>query len=127
LRDYIRYEWLPGALAIGVPEELFWTLNPRKLKPYVRAEEIRAERKDEEMWRMGLYVHRATLASTENVLAGRKSSVRYFEEPLLATSKRESEEVALTEEQEMAQVEAFFTSLEVLAANSKIAKQKTSD
>lgn len=79
------------------------------------------------MWRMGLYVNRATLASTDGVLNGKKSSVTYFEEPLLATSKRESEEMQLTEEQQMKQVEALFTSLDVLAKNSKLAKQKNSE
>ena len=91
------------------------------------ADEIRRERKDEEMWRMGLYVNRATLASTENVLAGKKSTLTYFEEPLLATSKRESGEAQLTEEQQMKQVEALFTSLNVMAMNSKLAKQKNSE
>ena len=91
------------------------------------AEEIRRERRDEEMWRMGLYVHRATLASTENVLAGKKASLTYFEEPLLATSKREAESLALTEEQQMTQVEALFASLNVMAMTSKLAKHKTSE
>jgi len=76
---------------------------------------------------MGLYVNRATLASTENVLAGKKSTLTYFEEPLLATSRRESEELQLTEEQQMKQVEALFTSLNVMAMNSKLAKQKNSE
>lgn len=79
------------------------------------------------MWRMGLYVNRATLASTDGVLNGKKSSVTYFEEPLLATSKRESGEIQLTEEQQMKQVEALFTTLDVLAKNSKLAKQKNSE
>lgn len=127
MRDYFRFEWLPDALAIGISEELFWTLNPHRLKAYVKADEIRRERQDEEMWRMGLYVNRATLASTENVLAGKKASITYFEEPLLATAKKEAEEVALTEEQQMKQVEALFTSLSVLATNSKLAQHKTSD
>ena len=127
MRDYIRYEWLPDALAIGVTEDLFWSLNPHLLQAYVTADEIRRERKDEEMWRMGLYVNRATLASTVNVLAGKKSTLTYFEEPLLATSKRELEEIQLTEEQQIKQVEALFTSLNVMAMNSKLAKQKNSE
>ena len=73
------------------------------------------------MWMMGFYIYRATLASTENVLGGKKSSLTYLEEPLLATARKE-DEARLSEEEETKQVEALFTALNVLAANSRLSK-----
>ena len=86
---------------------------------------MREERRDEEMWRMGLYINRATLASTENVLAGKKASITYYEKPLLALAKEERDaEIVLSEDEQMQQVNALFTSLNVLAVNSKLSKEQ---
>lgn len=44
MRECIDNSYLPQSLAIGIPYELFWTLNPRKLIPFQKTEKIRYER-----------------------------------------------------------------------------------
>lgn len=48
------------------------------------------KRKDEEMWRMGLYVQSAVSTAVEHNLAGRKAKSKYIEKPLLYENKEES-------------------------------------
>lgn len=110
-------------LALGISEELFWTLNPKRLHPYLEAEKLIQEKRDAEMWRMGMYVYDAVRTAVDNVLNGRKSQAKYMDKPLLEQYKEAKQEVALTEEDEMKQVEAFFLSLETLSTNAKLAKQ----
>lgn len=120
-------EWLPYALSIGVTEERFWHLNPHKLKPYIEAETIRSEKRDKELWLLGLYVHRATLSSTEKVLAGSKSKIEYYDKPLLAQAKEEvdiSETQELSKAEQKRQAELYFASLDVMATNARLRKHR---
>jgi len=54
---------LPSALLMHVPYEVFWHLNPRKLKPFEKAYEMdmdaRQGRMNLEAWLHGLYVQNA--------------------------------------------------------------------
>ena len=95
-------------------------MNPKRIAPYVEAESIRAEQRDKEMWMMGMYIYRATLASTEQVLAGRKSTVKYLDEPFMATIAREKLQREMSEEEKMRQVNAVFAALNVMAVNRRL-------
>ena len=50
---------MPSALLMHVPYELFWHLNPRKLKPFEKAYEMEIESRQNSMnlesWLNGLY------------------------------------------------------------------------
>ncbi|MEG2717390.1 MAG: hypothetical protein RR961_08630 [Eubacterium sp.] len=50
-------------MRIGVPYELFWTLSPSKLKPFIKANEDRISEKNRidniNAWRQGLYIREA--------------------------------------------------------------------
>ena len=50
---------LPNALLAGVPYDLFWHLNPAKLEPFYKAQQMKAEaqsnRENTFAWMMGLY------------------------------------------------------------------------
>ena len=111
-------------LALGISEELFWTLNPKRLHPYLEAEKLIQEKRDAEMWRMGTYVYNAVRTAVDNVLGGRKSQAKYMDKPLLEQYKEAKQEVELTEDEKMRQVEALFMSLETLSTNSKLARQQ---
>ena len=98
-------------------------MNPKRIKPYVEAENIRYEKIDRYLWMLGAYVSRATFSSTDKVLNGSKASVEYFEEPFSVTARREEEE-KLQEEEKKKKVEAFFTALNVWGINHRLAQQE---
>ena len=76
------------------------------------------------MWRMGFYVQNAVAVAIDKVLNGRKYVLEYMDKPLLAQVKESQQEVELSEDEKMRQVEALFMSLETLSTNSKLAKQQ---
>lgn len=55
--------WLPKSIVYGIPEEKFWHMNPRRMEPYEKAQEMQDEkwkkRLEVEAWAHGMYVHRA--------------------------------------------------------------------
>jgi hypothetical protein len=55
----IEDEILPNALMIGVDYDLFWRLNPKSLKPFIKAFTLKQEQEDVLQWTLGLYVQRA--------------------------------------------------------------------
>ena len=69
----IHEEYLPNALAIDVPYDLFWHLNPKKLECFKSAHAIKKRMKDEEMYLMGIYVTRAVGVAVEHCLCGDKA------------------------------------------------------
>lgn len=110
-------------LALDMSEDLFWTLNPKRLHPYIEADKMKQENRDAEMWRMGMYVQNAVAVAIDKVLNGRKSVLEYMDKPILTKYKESQGEVELTEEEQMRQVEALFLSLETLSTNSKLGKK----
>ena len=110
-------------LALDMSEDLFWTLNPKRLHPYIEADKLKQEKRDAEMWRMGMYVQNAVAVAVDKVLNGRKSVLEYMDKPILVNYKESQGEVELTEEEQMRQVEALFLSLETMSANSKLGKK----
>lgn len=112
---------MPNALAIGVPYELFWELNPHKLKAFYKAYEIHKKILDEEMWIMGAYVNNAVLSAVEHNLAGKKAKTKYLEQPFLKQEQTEE----LKQAEKMKQVKALFTALEIKKANFELSKGST--
>lgn len=112
------------SLALGISEELFWTLSPSRLYPHIEADKRKQEKRDLEMWRMGIYIQNAVAVAIDKILNGRKSMLEYMDKPLLAQVKESQQEVELSEDEKMRQVEALFMSLETISTNSKLAKQQ---
>jgi len=73
---------------------------------------------------MGFYVQNAVAVAIDKVLNSRKSTLEYMDKPLLAQVKESRQEVELSEDEKMRQVEALFMSLETISTNSKLAKQQ---
>ena len=44
---------------IGVDYDLFWTLNPKSLTPFIKAFSMKQELADAQMWSMGTYIRMA--------------------------------------------------------------------
>lgn len=108
----IEQEWLPQALAIGVDYNLFWNLNPRKLKPFLKAEKLRQKHQNEFMWIMGNYIYDAVSVSVYNNLRDKKHRPQKFvEEPFQLFELEEWEKEAKIQ-REREKTIAFFNSLE---------------
>jgi hypothetical protein len=65
---------------IGVDYDLFWTLNPKSLKPFVKAFDLKTQYDDRVAWQSGLYI-RMAVASVISKQA------KYPSSPLLVTHK----------------------------------------
>lgn len=44
---------------IGVDYDLFWTLNPKSLSPFIKAFELKQKYDDASAWRSGMYIRMA--------------------------------------------------------------------
>lgn len=64
---------------IGVDYDLFWTLNPKSLSPFVKAFRLRQEYEDSMAWQLGGYI-RMAIASNFNKQA------KYPSRPMMARS-----------------------------------------
>lgn len=49
-------------MALGVTEDVFWTLNPTKIKPYIEAKRKREIDRDYSNWMLGAYI-KSSIAS----------------------------------------------------------------
>lgn len=78
-REIIENVYLPQALTIGVDYDLFWSLNPRKLQPFVKSFKMKQKIKTEyinfQTWLQGIYFGKALVASLDK-------NQEYFKEPI---------------------------------------------
>lgn len=74
-------------MALGVPYNAFWHLNPTKLQAFTKAYQIKKRIRDEEAWLFcGNYVFSAfqtVMAQFSAGMAGKKSNAKYIEKPVL--------------------------------------------
>lgn len=77
-------EWLPQALSIGISEKEFWHMNPRRIKPYIKAHELKKKERDEDMWFMGHYVLSAVSVAIDRCINGKKATSEYIKRPLFS-------------------------------------------
>jgi hypothetical protein len=108
---------------LGVSYDVFWHLNPTKLKPFQEAYRIKQENRDAEMWTFcGNYVLSAVITAVDACLNGRKASSKYIEKPLL--KDRIDERKEMTEEELQRQRELFVAKLLVMKTNFELNKSK---
>lgn len=114
---------MPDALSIGVPYELFWRLNPTKLKPFYESHKLKIKMRDEEMWAVyGNYMISALTVAIDRCFNGRKSSAKFIEHPIL--SKDIALDGELTEEELQRQRELFVAKLRAMKANFDLNHKK---
>ncbi len=58
----------PYYLALGMSYEQYWYGDPRLVKAYRKAHELKAQQKNEEMWVQGIYFSRALHSVAEGVM-----------------------------------------------------------
>lgn len=74
--EQIEEDTLPHALMIGVDYDLFWTLNPKSLSPFIKAFTMKEEYDDSFAWRLGAYIKLAVVSSLGN-------EAKYPEKPFM--------------------------------------------
>ena len=92
------YELFPYYLAIGMTYDQYWNDDPTLVKYYRKADEIRKERRNEELWLQGMYVYEAICDVSPILHAFAKKGTKpqpYSEKPYAITEaqhKRAEEE-----------------------------------
>lgn len=108
---------MPFYLSIGVSETTFWKGTPVDLAPYIEADKLRQKRTDYENWQLGIYVMGAVSTAIETALHGKKSKMKYFDEPLLQAKQKEKEAEILSEEEKKRQRDKLLMTLQIMQHN----------
>ena len=89
----------------------FWDEDPWLVSAYREAQRIRQQRKSDDMWLQGLYIHNAIGAVVGTALRKKGAKpLKYLEEPLRVTQLT-VEEIAAKEDEEREQAVAYFNRL----------------
>lgn len=93
-------------------------LNPVKIKPFVKAYELRLEQQDAMLYRQGLYVRDALLCTVGNMFGGKSAKkIEYPKKPYGVGAKE------LTEEEIKKQRELLIANLNALKINHDLQKK----
>lgn len=75
-------EWLPYALLIGIDETQFWSMNPRRLKPYTKAYNMQKQSENTMAYIQGMYFVEALRCTIGNMFSKKSSKpLEYPKEP----------------------------------------------
>lgn len=110
-------EAFPYYLAIGMTEEQYWDRDPQLAKYFRKAEEMRNEKRNQELWLQGMYIYEALcdVAPILHSFAKKGTKPRPYAEapyPLNTKDKERNEEAKAKREHEKAKryMEAFMAS-----------------
>lgn len=88
------YEHFPYYLSIGMSAEQYWNGDPTLVKYYRKAEEIRTERVNRELWLQGMYIYEAFADVSPVLHAFAKKGTKphpYTDRPYPITEKQRKE------------------------------------
>jgi hypothetical protein len=77
---------------VGVPYETFWNLNPKKLKPFYKAYQLKLEEKNNELWLLGAYTYNAIISASPIFNPFAKKGTKplpYLDKPFEVAGKKE--------------------------------------
>lgn len=95
-----------------MPADQFWNEDPWLAAAYREADQLRNQRKSEEMWLQGLYIYNAVGVVVGNALSKKgKKPLKYMEEPIRMIPLTEEEKRAKAEEERKKTV-AYFDRME---------------
>lgn len=117
-------EWLPYALSIGIDEKTFWTLNPRRIKPYQEAYRMRKQEENSMAYIQARYFLDALMATVGNMFKGKGQKAYEFpDKPYELFEKK----IELSEEEKKRQRENLILSLKVMQFNFNSKHKKKSE
>ena len=96
------YEVFPYYLSIGMTYEQFWDGDPMLCKYYREAEEIRNEKKNQELWLQGMYVYEAIadLSPILQAFAKKGTKAQPYSDKPYAITKKERDRIKAEKERE---------------------------
>ena len=89
------YEAFPYYIAIGMTPEQYWDGDPELVKYYRKAEEIRNEKRNQELWLQGMYIYEALCDASPIFHAFAKKGTKprpYSTSPYALTVKEQKKE-----------------------------------
>lgn len=119
-------ELFPSYLAMGMTPEQYWDGDPMLAKYYCKAEEIRNEKRNQELWLQGMYLYDAMLCVSPILHAFAKKGTKpkpYPTQPYALTKRERRKE---KKERERAMYEKGKRYMEALTSsiNKKFQKAK---
>ena len=121
---------LPYYLSIGMPSEEFWRGDSTLVKAYQKAEELRKDRKNQELWWQGMYIYDALCAASPLFRAFGKKGAKaapYAKEPYdIHPKKKAKKEKASPEKQQMLKMKSIMQAF-MMNTNKSKKKEGTSD
>ena len=85
------YDEFPAYLSIGMTPEQYWDGDPELARAYRKAEEIRRERRNQELWLQGMYIYEAICDASPILHAFAKKGAKphpYVDRPYPITEKQ---------------------------------------
>ena len=121
------YEQFPYYLAIGMTYEQYWDGDPALAKYYRKADEIKLERANQQMWLQGMYIYEAICDASPILQAFAKRGTKphpYAEKPYALTEKQR-ERNAEEKEKAVAEKGKRFMEAFMKLNNSKFKETET--
>ena len=97
------YEVFPYYLSIGMTPEQYWDGDPLLAKYYRQADEIKQQRRNQELWLQGMYIYEALCDVAPVLQAFAKKGTKpipYADHPYSLTTKEREDEKKLQEKRE---------------------------
>lgn len=116
----------PYYLSIGMTEEQYWDRDSTLVKSYRKAEELRKERVNQEMWLQGMYIYDAISRLSPILRAFAKKGTKaqpYAEEPY-PINKKTVEEAKLKKEKAKSEKGLRYMQAHMIQANKQLQERK---
>lgn len=90
------YEKFPYYLSIGMTYEQYWNGDPNLVKYYRQADELKTDKKNQELWLQGMYIYEALCDVSPILQAMAKKGTKahpYSDKPYAITEKQRRREL----------------------------------
>lgn len=108
------YELFPYYLSIGMTYEQYWDGDPTLVKYYRKADEIKKERLNEELWLQGMYIYEALCDVSPVLHAFAKKGTKphpYSDKPYSITEKQREQDEIVKEQKRVEKGKRYMDAL----------------
>ena len=116
----------PYYLSIGMTEEQYWDRDSTLVKSYRKAEELRKERVNQEMWLQGMYIYDAIsrLSPILRAFAKKGTKAQPYVEEAYPINKKTVEEAELKKEKAKSEKGLRYMQAYMVQANKQLQERK---